>query len=241
MKMLHILTLLILAAVSPSFAVTTVTGHHDNNANGDGFTVSSGSYDVPGTAGTTFNSNSGGGGFNAINGTTSVTVEGGQFDLNGVNGFFDEAASSSISGGEFNGNGAYGVENSGLLQVTGGTFQNNSADGLVTYGAVTLRGGVFGGNGRADLTTANTGSITIYGYFAGLSTGQTEALPKTSGTFTGLLENDTAEETFHYLNTGSMTLDEVPEPTCTATIALIGVALGTRRVRGAVRRPIAEA
>jgi hypothetical protein len=234
-------TALGLITSSTSFAVTTVTGHHDDNANGDGYDTSSGSYDVPGTAGTTFNSNSGGSGFDAFDSTSSVTIEGGEFDLNGLNGFYDEATSSSISGGDFSGNSGYGVESSSVLSVTGGTFQNNGFDGLAVYGTVTLEGGVFGGNSRADLSTAESGTLKIYGYFAGLSNGQTRTLPKGSiESFVGTLEDQSAAETFYYLNEGSITLYDVPEPTSLVAMPAFAMALLARRVRRPARRPTAR-
>ncbi len=222
-----------LLAVPVLGATTTLTGSHDNQS-AYGYEATSGSIDVPGTPGTTFNDNGFAGLVATVN-VTSVTIEGGQFNDNPV-GFYDEAAIASISGGQFDNNSSRGILADDNLDITGGSIDGNTGFGLVAYAHTTIEGGDFNNPAAlADITASNGASIDLYGSFIGLLPGQTEALPVGNSTITGTLEDDAASQSIRAFNGegASITLHDVavPEPASAGAIGLAVVMVAQRRRR----------
>ena len=167
-------------------AQTILSGHYDNTGNGFDTVPSGSPYTVTSTA--TFNNDSGVGLF-VYTGTT-VTVNGGSFNLSSGgsgldayqgslvtinNGVFDNDyyagvtadAPMIINGGMFNGNTNFGLStgNNGDVTINGGTFDNNNSEGLAIGGStsdlITINGGNFTGNG-IDIV-AHGAAVNIFG------------------------------------------------------------------------------
>ncbi len=154
-----------------------ITGHHDNKTTGtgDGYDITSGSLIVANPFSkitphgrlndTTFNSNTESG--LDVSKGAQVTIQGGQFSHNKVDGLTAEGSTVTINGGQFIGNTFDGMEalRGSTLRVTGGTV-SGSEYGLVSDPSSTIRitGGTFAGNTHTDLW-ADGSTITLIGAF----------------------------------------------------------------------------
>ncbi len=235
-------------------ADTNITGSHDND--GEGYEIdAAGTYDVPADSGNTpsatFNNNvTIGLEINANN--VIANIEGGQFngDSDGGLAINQEDDTVNISAGEFE-NESTGVSdgNGGnTINISGGTFSGNDVDvlipssdtatisggsfksGIVTLSSVTLTGGSFPDNSE-DFFLSGNGSLNVYGFFPGLSPGESENVTD-DGAFTGQLENTPGTVTYDFSVNGNaqVVLNEVPEP------ASIGILAGVIASAGMVRR-----
>ena len=163
-------------------STTELTGPHDNDysGHGDGYDASAGSYDVPADSGgvpsATFNGNSNDG-LSLTGATTSVTVEGGQFDDN-----FNSAvevgggATATFSDGAFNNDGlGVSADSSSLATVYGGQFLNESYCLLANGGTIAVYGGQYSAVQNSDIFNRKFadygGTIDVYGAFAGVADG----------------------------------------------------------------------
>lgn len=207
---LSVLTALALAG--PLHAQTFVSGHHDNNKAGPGYAASPAAGPFVITPDATFVNNVGDG-FTTY-GSTNVTVNGGLFagDIDGISA-------------------------AGNVVINGGNFSNNIAYGVYAGGGNTsIYGGVFGNNTDEDIFSPAVGSvITLYGTFNGYG-----VLPEGNGYFTGTLQNDTAAQSFHYANQGTIILAPAAVPEASATVSfgvLLMLGAGVLAVRKRHRLP----
>ena len=224
-------------------AQIVITGHYDNNKDGNGLNIGSpASYSPPFivTEGATFNGNSGAGLFadgytwrlfvtvNAgvfsgnkssglLTGDVSVvTINGGTFSGNQADGLrFGGQSAATINGGTFSGNQADGLRfgEQSSVTINGGTFSGNvnglgSGLGSTSIGNFTVKGGVFSGNSNADFFLDNATNNDMYGYFDGMSAGETKTLTATPTvqSFHGRLQYAAASQTFTYAGTGYSTI-----------------------------------
>lgn len=147
-----------------------------------------------------------------------ITIMGGSFRAGaGSIGLDAYGSPNTITGGSFSaGVGGIGLdaEDKSFVTITGGSI-NAGSDGKGLYAdgsSVTIRGGsITVGKGGTALVAKGSASIDLYGTFDGLTPGQTQTLPSDldngkTGSFMGTLANNTAWQTFTYLNYDTITL-----------------------------------
>lgn len=227
-------TLLLLPALA--HASIEITGAHNNNANGSGYTIANSTDTFVVNQGATFNGNNFNGlldwtqanvivnggsfqhnnnvGFQVLAGTGNfIRINGGSFSNNvsagaGGGGLDVYSAALTVNGGDFSGNSAYGLGTHSPTIIHGGTISGNGSVGLIVFDSqTTLSGGTFSGNSR-DLGVSSNSVLYVQGSFdkSGVLTG--------TGTFTGTLAEGGAAHTFSYFTQsgGRLVLSAVPEP-----------------------------
>ena len=215
---------------------TEITGHHDSQMY-DGYDITSGSYDVAADSGgvpsATFNGN-GGDGLRARGSSTSVSIEGGQFNNNFVSGVESGlGATITVNGGVFDNNDeAITAGQSSVINIFGGQFFNDADAVFAGSGMINLYGGQFSGSKSDDLSNLG-GTFNVYGAFANVADGQTITLTG-DGSFYGQLEDNSTPQIYTYFN-GPITLHGtstfVPEPIWIGVTVVFGATTLSRRLR----------
>lgn len=163
-------------------------------------------------------------------GTGGQGGAGGPGGTGGAGIYFNSGGNGGMGGSGGPGAAAIMAQTGSLVTITGGTFNFGLG------GAAGVGGPGGAGNGAANGSTGaagsagpngytlvdNGGAITLFGTF----TGGARVLPTGTGSFTGMLTNATAMQTFTYNDVaGTITLANavVPEP---STWALLGMGAG---------------